>query len=606
MARFRQKETFLDNFRRISPASWLLIFSAAAPWLRVGWESFVVYPGHWLLSCLLAAALAGDGFPRHGARFPLKTGLLLGLYVCLMAVWRQQWGLLAVAGTAVALNYPWALAAYRLGRAPAGAGVAGDGLILLLGASLFAGLAGWGTATFWPPLCPFLPCPPAGTPYVFQGGWADSAQYLLAIMLLLPVAGGALILLNRDRRLRGTRNLVACILAGCGIGLLAGARLWGLLLLLLALSGAAWRLRPTALPADVRLLKGMAAAAALTALVIYGLFPGYLTVAAGGGPGAGLLRIEQIKLPLAGLSSQRETPVELRLTNAGLVTVPNRPGRPLRLRARLLITPERGRTRAFDEEGVALAGGLAPGRSLQVTVPIRLPHWAREGFLAWRVEDGAGRGLRLASDSDLGFRFVNRGYRALERETENRLSALAKRARDFALLTYVPEGRQRNPHGAESLIGESLDTLLFSPLWGLGAGTDEKTLPFGTPRPFWAQLFQEYGMIGVALAGAFAWGMIRRSARIAARFLRAGERIGWQLVPMTGAVVVLIGFFSPVLGTYHAVWGLFLLSGYVEGRHDYWFAQTPTLGAKPAFWPWRRQGRRQRRYKPLKRRRIHK
>ena len=208
---------------------------------------------------------------------------------------------------------------------------------------------------------------------------------------------------------------------------------------------------------------------------------------------------------------------------------------------------------------------------------VRLPPWVKEGFLAWRVEGGEAAGIGLAADSDFGFRFTNPDFRPLTGEEDNLLSALAQRARDFQQKTFPPPPRGGNPHGWEKIVGDILDTLFFSPAWGAMGPPPGEVTPFSSPRPFWGQLFQGYGLIGVALALWFALDLTRRAARIARHSLRTFEKVLWRWLPLSAWLLALSGLISPQLGSFHSVWGLFLLSGFVSGRHDRLLANFPAM-----------------------------
>ncbi|MCH8960218.1 MAG: hypothetical protein IH820_02500, partial [Bacteroidetes bacterium] len=77
------------------------------------------------------------------------------------------------------------------------------------------------------------------------------------------------------------------------------------------------------------------------------------------------------------------------------------------------IAPVRGVARIYEGQPVLLTERLRPGKSIDVTVPVRLPHFVRGGFLAWRIERADGTPIALTHNSDHGFRFVNAGYRSL-------------------------------------------------------------------------------------------------------------------------------------------------------------------------------------------------
>ena len=281
-----------------------------------------------------------------------------------------------------------------------------------------------------------------------------------------------------------------------------------------------------------------------------------------------------------------DTPISLELSNTGLVTLPGGTDSPASLGVRLLVTPEQSRTRAIDVARLPLEHPLAPGRSVSVEVLVRLPYWAREGYLAWWVDSGGGEPARLSQDSQFGFRFVNRAFRNLTQERGNFLSALSERSRNFGSQTFSPQASARSAQTVGNLIGRVLDTLVFSPLWGLSHGGEKKRYPFSTPEPFWLLIFQEYGAIGLGLGLWFATSLLRRANRIAVHSIRVSDRMLWRLIPLSAVAVLVTGLFSAEIGGFHGIWGLFLLSGFIEGRHDQMFPRrlAPIAPVKRRRW----------------------
>ena len=565
----------LSLLLRGSPLAWAAAFMAASPWLRFQWGEFTVYPGYLLLSAALGVVLMRSGPGERGGGMPLKPGLALGAYLTGLAAFEGRWMLAGVVALTVVLHGVWGWGAYRLGRHRGGAGALPDALILLLGGSLLMGLVTWAVAAFWPAGCLVLNCGrPGSFPLAFRGGWNDQEQYLLFLLLVMPLVATTLLQVNRNPRAGAEKTVLTALVAGSALALLAGATAGVLVLAALALAGLVQRLRPFRVPQDQRLLRYGLAILAIGAVLVYGLFPAYLGL---GTATPGTLRVVMEGAPPEALSSERETPLRVRVVNAGRITLFGQSAPPVRLRVRVLITPERGTTRTYDGEGANLTGPLHPGDALPLTVAVRLPPWVKEGFLAWRVEGGEAAGIGLAADSDFGFRFTNPDFRPLTGEEDNLLSALAQRARDFQQKTFPPPLRGGNPHGWEKIVGDILDTLFFSPAWGaLGPPPGEVT-PFSSPRPFWGQLLQGYGLIGVALALWFALDLTRRAARIARHSLRTFEKVFWRLLPLSAWLLALSGIISPQLGSFHAAWGLFLLAVFVSGRHDRLLANFPAM-----------------------------
>jgi hypothetical protein len=98
-------------------------------------------------------------------------------------------------------------------------------------------------------------------------------------------------------------------------------------------------------------------------------------------------------------------------------------------------------------------------------------------------------------------------------------------------------------------------------------------------RPLLPSLLHQYGLIGLGLALWFAWRLLQRSIVCAER----GE-LGWQLLPLSLALLALAGLFTPALGSYHTHWAFFLLAGFLEGRYARKYPW-PTLRVAPRR-PW--------------------
>ncbi len=287
----------------------------------------------------------------------------------------------------------------------------------------------------------------------------------------------------------------------------------------------------------------------------------------------------------AHLTSVAATPLTLSVTNSGTRTL----APPLRLLGRVMIPPVRGVARIYEGQPVVLTGRLRPGKSIEVTVPLRLPHFVRGGFLAWRLERADGTAVALTRDSDHGFRFVNTGYRSLSDETDNVLSALAQRARDFRHKTFAPEAESPPGPNIEKILGDMLDTLLFSPLWG-----EAKNVPPGTSwpsrrafhddRPFFPLVFSEFGAIGLILILWLLWTTARKADAVGTRTSGAAPRLGWQLVPVSLAMLFVLAIFSAAPGSHHVQWGLFLLIGYVEGRYERLFPPRAPIRLRRTRW----------------------
>jgi hypothetical protein len=558
----------VDGVQRAeSPWPWLAVLAAGAPWMRVEWGGWVIYPGHWAIAALLGVAFLREATEIRGDPLPLKGALLLCAYLSGMALLRGE-GLAALGLLgATAANFAWGWAAYRLGRHGGHMEAAMEGLVLFVAAALVVELAAWTFSAAWPPPCLLLNCPPwPEDPPRFRGGFQAPGEFGLLIALAWPVLALPLVLARQMRPTRAERILVGALAAAIGMALLAGGGGW-----LVAAGALIWlglyrALAPWGDPRDAALLKRMALWMAVVPVLFYARFPGYLGLWFSlERPPWGHVRIAPAGSTPRVLSSERTTLFVLEITNAGAFPL----AQDAAIVPRLLITPERGKLRAHDLARTPLPRSLGSHETLRVDVPVRLPPWAEQGFLSWQVMHGAdGRPAALSGNSTAGLRFVNADYRSLADPRENLLSALAARARAFHRETFVPESEGPVPASAEKVLGEILDTALFSPLWGEAKSHASREQPFPPDRPFLAHLFAGYGLIALVLWLRLGWVTARRAELLGLRTSKAAPRLAWPQVPVSLGIVGILALFSPALGTFHGQWGLFLLIGFVEGRYD--------------------------------------
>jgi hypothetical protein len=266
------------------------------------------------------------------------------------------------------------------------------------------------------------------------------------------------------------------------------------------------------------------------------------------------------------LYSRKSTTVEFNLLNTGWRKIGNNGNFPFQIAVRVLVAPQQGPLRYHDLARAPLAMTLAPGESGTASLTLRLPTWFHEGFLFWRLENLEGQPYKPGRDSNPGQRVINDDFRELENDSENRLSILTQRARSFQAETRPMKTQNPTNLKIATLIGSVLDTLFFSPLWGMDSLLETKMSPFSPNRPFWPDLFRRYGFLGFLLAVWFGWRMYSHAAFIADRTTGL-TGLGWRLFAISGVLVAVIGFLSPVLGTYHAHWAFFLLAGFVEGAY---------------------------------------
>ncbi len=555
---------------------WLAIWVLALPWVRYSFGPWVLYPGHVALGLLLAGTLIAEGGWGVALR-PLAPLLLLGGYIAAVAALREQWTLMALALATTGGNVWWGAAAFRLGLQSRDTRPVQEGLVGLFGLILAVGLLFWVVRGFWPGACAVLNCAANGYwPYPFTGGLGNEAAYLLALLFLLAPVGAPFLAALHGRALRPALGLGAGGVLAL-LGLLAGAALWVWLLLALA-----WllllRLHPPGASGANRLLvRGTAFGLVFLAVSVYGLEPGYLR-----GPAAGAVtptaRLALPEAPPRSLTSAASRAVPVRVHNTGWNTLGGEGGAALRLGARILITPERGDTRIYDLGTVPVPGRLAPGDARQVVLSLQPPHWLREGYLAWYLVQGENAPVRLDDASQQGFRFVNTAFRRIAHDPENRLSVLAQRARAFAAEAEARPDRAPPAHTWSLVLGDVLDTVFFSPLWGEVEPAAAGHAPFGTPRPFLPALLHQYGLIGLALALWFAWRLLTRALAIA-----QGGGPAWQLLPLALLLLFAAALFTPVVGSYHGHWAFILLAGFLEGRYAQ--RHPPRAGLPTLRWP---------------------
>jgi hypothetical protein len=584
------------------------------------WGGFAVYPLHLLVSGLLLAALLYRMFAQRETGLPLRPVLALCGYLVLVLLLRGEFArAFALAGATLA-NGAWAWAAYRVGRHSDRAEAAADGLLLFLGAGLAFEFVLWGIAAFWPAACAALNCPTwPQDPPPFRGGMSSPGQFMALVALAWPGVAAILVLARHQTHALPRQRVFTALAAALGLALLAGGGTWlvpaGLVLWL----GLYRTLVPWGDPRDAALLKRMGLWMLVAPVLFYALFPRYLGqwTSLSPAPG-GRVRIEQAASSARVLSSERATVFALRVSNTGAFPLSS----PVLVFPRVLVTPARGPIRAADLEPLQLARALRAGDSVQLNVPVRVPPWVETGFLTWHVRYGNGTLAAQSEASAQGRRVVNADHRALGEGRENLLSALAQRARDFQSETFVPVPGQPAPVNAEKVLGDVLDTLLFSPLWGEakgdgGAAIGEKRgeggdggdwRPFPANRPFITDLFAEFGLIGLAGLVYLGWLLVLRADALGSRTSKPGARLAWSLVPPSLAILAMVGLFSPALGTFHGQWGLFLLFGFVEGRYHRLFPTRPGTelgwremvdgalgwlrGLRPPAWPRPRPGTR--------------
>jgi hypothetical protein len=544
---------------------WLVVLALAAPWVRFELGAWTLYPGHVALTLLLAAVLLDEGGWLAALR-PLWPLVALGAYVAGVAALRGEWQTAAIVSLATGAHFAWGAAALRLGmEREAHAGLR-EALLLGLALTVAMGLLAWLLQAAWPAACGVLNCRAgAHWPFPFTGGWGSAAQYALLLLILLPALAAPLAGTLRDRRGGTASWALPALVALAALGLVAGAPLWAVLLAALG-----WELLRRTLRAGQRdprrdpqrlLLRGLAAGGLFVLVLVYGLEPGYLHRLWGNESALPPLRVTLAEPAPRRLSSDAPTLLRIALRNTGWSPIGGAGAQGLELHLSYLVTPERGTTRTVAGPRVPVGTTLAPGAARTVPVLLRVPHWVRDGYLTWHAQLADGSAVSLARRSLPGFRFSNSAYRRLGLDAENQLSSLAQRARAFQAEAQVAPGALPDAHAPGMVLGDVLDTLFFSPLWGepepghAGAALSAR-------RPFLPALLHQYGLIGLALALWVGARLLQRAAACADR----GDP-GWRLLPLALVLLFAAGLFTPVLSSYHSHWAVFVLAGFLEGRY---------------------------------------
>lgn len=461
-------------------------------------------------------------------------------------------------------------------------------MLLLLGATTAIGLAGMLAGWLWPAGCALFSCSRSeGGPPPFTGGWVTQGQFLMWLVLLFPFLATSLLSAFRRPRSVAPKFLLGMLTAGAILGFVMGADVWGWAVALIGGLLVLWRLWPLHRDGERLVFKALAFGALFAAVMVYGIAPGYLQQVATDLRSEGSLRIGPSRdLPRV-LSSEQVTLLSLTAINTGWGVLGDQPpwdtesdlpstsqrlrtsaeSGALQIGVRLHLNTRRGLVRSLDLPPLILSKPLQPGRSRPIDLPVRLPPWVREGYLTWWARDFHGKDISLSSESQGGFRFINGDFKRLELDPENRMTAFTQRARAFAGKT-LPLGHQSpDPDSLNMVLGDLLDTLVFSPLWGKTHSRLARQTPFNANRPFWADIFHRAGFIGLGLA-FWIW------ARLFLRTIRIAERIPfhqspvWQFLPISLVLLGLIGFISNNPASFHGVWAFFLLSGWVDGRYE--------------------------------------
>ncbi len=549
-----------------SPWRWLAVLAAASPWVRVALGPVTLHPLHVLLTLLLGWALLRVDRQRLADDVPLLPGAALVAWLALVTLFRWQWW--ALGGTLLGGGslWLWGWAASAVGRQSPVPRHFAEAALLFLVATLLAGVAAWAAQWWLPDACLALNCDPhAGLPYPFRGGWHSNAQYAGVLALLLPLAAQPLVRSLRDPRAGRARLAMIALTVLAGLALLAGARAWLLPIVALGMALFAWTLAGDRHPMDRLLLRAMVFFTLFGAVALYGLAPGYL------GPlvsGRSDPRAAGVVAPAGAvvLSSDRATRVPIRLVNTGWADLRAGDERPLVVGALLLFTPSTGLTRAYPAGGLRIYQTLAPGEALDVTIPVRLPHWVNTGYLMWRLQDAAGTPIPV-TEGNRGFRFANASYYSLDQAGDNQLTALGSRARAFVTRAQPPPQDIGLSLASDSLLGNAFDTLFFSPLWGHRGEQMPGGGPLDTVRSVWLQLLHGYGLVGLALGLWFAFRLLRQSWQVALARERSGARLAWRLVPVSVLLLSAMALVSGEPARYHSLWGCFILAGFVEGAH---------------------------------------
>ncbi|MDH5752758.1 MAG: hypothetical protein OEZ59_10125, partial [Deltaproteobacteria bacterium] len=427
---------------------------------------------------------------------------------------------------------------------------------------MLPGVAVWIIQAFWPGACVALPCSEGELwPFLFRGGWLSPAQYQLILLFFLPLLGEPLL----GGALSGHQGMTRGLLVLAGLlfaGLLAGGHPLGLALAVCGLALvalAAWRSRSRGL---MQFSMRASAWGLFITLTFFGLFPGYMGALVAPEESRRQVRLEPVTPPPAEAPSGHNIPVTLKVANTGWISLPAGLGAPPRVAARILFNSGSGETRELPMDSVTLGQPLQPGQSALVNLEITPPHWLKAGYLDWLVLDPAGRALPEHEAGHQGIRLKNTAYQNLAHGPGNRLSSLTRNSREIFSHTRQVEDYQAARRGKTSLAGSMLDTLVFSPLWGLKPA-GQTAWAFDRPLPFFPQVLSRYGILGLALVLLV---MARTAGALVGIIRRERNRLGWQLALLALALLFAAGWFTPEAGSYHVIWAWFLFFGWTEGR----------------------------------------
>ncbi|MDH4246561.1 MAG: hypothetical protein OEW39_01955, partial [Deltaproteobacteria bacterium] len=534
----------------LTPRHWLVIFISTMPWVRIPDGPLTFYPGHLALTLVLMALLWNETRLRAPAK-ALWPWLAAGAFIAGVSVLRGEYSVALTTAALTLAFFVWGVAAFLLASDRRSGESLREALLLLLATSLVVGLLTWAAQALWPPLCEVFPCQGGTTwPYLFQGGWLTPTQYLIFLLFLLPVLGLPLLeswTAGAGWRQRRSWNLLALLSLAAVVGLLAGAAPLTLALGLAAfalVAGAAWR--GGALP-----LLGITARAALIlafcTVMFYGLFPGYLgALLAGEAPRRQVFLTPMGEIPNR-ISSQRPQHVPLSITNSGWVPLFAGAQNTWTLQAQLVLSDSLGRQVAVPVGSVAGDRTLAPGQTTLLEMDVRLPHWQPDGYLTWSVTDRQGQPVPSHSRSFPGLRIRNLGFRDPAQDTDNRLTQVSAQVRELSHLGYMQSLNAQDRHQGDDVLGSILDTLLFSPLWGLKPHQTH-ALALDMPRPLFPQILHRYGLLALALV---LFALLRLGSGL--WLLSTRERRGSEtwLILLSLALLFLAGWFTPVVGSYH-------------------------------------------------------
>lgn len=557
--------SLLDKLPFASPLTWLGLLALATPWVRFQAGNMVVYPGHWVLSLALVWWLLKGGLSEsREPRLPLSSVIFLGMFLVGVELSRKHWAGALQLTALFFMGYTWLFAAFRLGRNRKGVGAGQEGLILFFGFSLLVGVLQVLLARYAPGGCLVFNCLPGQeTPPLFRGGWGTPSEFLLAFGLILPLLCASLVVTFRDIRQKALRNIFMLLLAITLPLVLATGTFLALLFLVAGGVLVARSLMQLTGSQNIRLVLFSLVSLGMVSLLFFGVFPSYVSLLGSHQATGGEVKIEQPSHVEGVFSSRRTTDLLLKITNSGHTTLS--PSSNTAFVPMLRLKPEGGKAWAWDGEAVPLEHPLLPGKTWEITLPVRLPHWFKEGFFGWRIQT-KGAPIPLAAKSSVGFRVVNKNYWELSWDEENLLTPLAQRADDFSFQTYLPKDSDRENLKSERLIGELLDVLLFSPFWGLPEGRGKVSPPFSSPRPFWMELTTSYGLVALFLVLIILSRTHHKALKLASGAMQINARLMWGLIPVSLWLTALVGLFTPAPASYHGFWGLMILVGLVEGR----------------------------------------